>query len=426
MTQDPRASASTGSVSFDREDRIRILKFVALFGCGGTERQFLNLGLSLDRSQFDLRFACMKRQGRFLEEVETRGILVDEYRLKRFASMRCAAQQVRLARNIVRHRVDVVHAYNFYGNVFAVPAARLAAAPVVIASIRDQGVYLTSRQKAVQRHVCRLADRILVNADSIRDWLVREGYPARRIVVIRNGIDLSQFPGRGAVAPGDDLRRQIGISSDAPLIATVSRLSPSKGIEHFLDAVAVVVARHPSAHALVIGEGLTTKNGVVVTDRAYVSSLHERARRLGIADRVTFTGYRSDIPAVLSQVSVSVLPSLSEGLSNAVLESMAAGAPVVATRVGGTPEIVAHGSTGLLVPAADARALAEGMGHLLDEPTKAAAMGVAGRRSVEDRFSMGQMVQATEDVYRDLLARRMADRRRRARAGLLRRALVWI
>jgi glycosyltransferase involved in cell wall biosynthesis len=389
-------------------DRIKILKFVALFGCGGTERQFVNLGLSLNRDRFDLGFACMKRQGHFLGEVVDHGIPVNEYPIRRFASARCVSQQWRFAREIVANHVQIVHSYNFYGNVFAVPAARLAAAPVVIASIRDQGAYLTSRQKMVQRHVCRLADCVLVNATAIRDWLVDDGYNARKIVVIRNGINLASFHTPHA---GVGLRRQVGLPEGVPVAASVSRLSRSKGIEHFLDAAALVSQRHPDLHVLIVGEGVTTRDHGVTPDHSYQSSLVERAKRLGLGNRVVFTGYRADVPDLLRQVSMSVMPSLTEGLSNVVLESMAAGVPVVATRVGGTPEALEEGRTGLLVPPADPAALARAMNHLLDEPGLAAKMGVSGRRLVEEKFSMQQMVHATEQLYSDLLARRQRERK---------------
>jgi glycosyltransferase involved in cell wall biosynthesis len=390
--------------------RIKLIKFVALFGCGGTERQFVNLGLSLDRDRFDLRFACMKRWGHFLSEVVDQGIPVREYPISRFASARCVAQQLRLAREIAAHHIEIVHAYNFYGNVFAVPAAKLASAPVIIAAIRDQGAYLTARQKAVQRHVCRLADCVLVNAAAIRDWLVDEGYDPRKIVVIRNGINLARFP---AGCSADDLRRQIGFPAGVPVAASVSRLNRTKGLEHFLDAAALVSRDHPDLHVLIVGEGMTTRDGKVAPDDAYQSSLVERAKRLGLGQRIVFTGYRDDVPALLSQVSMSVLPSLTEGLSNVVLESMAAGVPVVATSVGGTPEVIEEGRTGLLVPPADPAALARAMTHLLNEPGLAAHMGRSGRRVIEEKFSMQQMVRNTEQLYSDLLAKRRTERKRK-------------
>src|SRR5688500_2324855 len=183
--------------------------------CGGTENQFMTLARQLDRSRFDLEFACLRRWGGFIKEIHERGIPLSEYPVPSFRNVRTFGLQARLARHITRRQIDIVHAYNFYGNVFAVPPARLAA-PVVIASIRDRGPYLTPMQKRVQRYACQFADCVLVNADAVRDWLVDDGYDAAKIVVIRNGVDLSRFeapPDRG------QLRHELGLPPETPLVA---------------------------------------------------------------------------------------------------------------------------------------------------------------------------------------------------------------
>ena len=383
--------------------RVRMLKFVALFACGGTERQFVNLGLALNPERFDLRFGCTHPWGHFLKEVEEREIPVMSYPIGSFASARCLAQQVRLARYLAQQDIQIVQGYSFYGNVFALPAARLAATPVMIASVRDQGAYLTPRQKLVQRLVCRMADCVLVNAEAIRDWLIADGFEPEKIVVIPNGIDVARF--RRPV-DGEGPRRELGIAPDAPLVTMVSRLSPTKGVEHLLDAIAATAVTHPKLRALIVGEGLVAQDGVVMQDRVYLDSLIARAKRLGIADRVIFTGYRSDIPALLAETTVFALPSLTEGLSNVVLEAMAAGLPVIATRVGGTPEIIRDGQNGLLVPPSDPTALKAALTKLLDDPALANGLGASARRSVEERFSMARMVSSTEALYTDLLARK--------------------
>jgi glycosyltransferase involved in cell wall biosynthesis len=138
-------------------------------------------------------------------------------------------------------------------------------------------------------------------------------------------------------------------------------------------------------------------------DRDYQAALAARASRLGLGRRVIFAGLRTDVPALLAASTVSVMPSLNEALSNVLLESMAAGAPTVATRVGGTPEAMDDGVTGLLVPPEDAAALAEAVGRLIDDPARAAALGGAARETVERRFSLQRMVDDTERLYLSLL-----------------------
>jgi glycosyltransferase involved in cell wall biosynthesis len=378
---------------------IRVLKILPTLLCGGTENQVMTLSRSLDRGRVDVELACLRRLGPFVDDAAQLGMRLSEYPISTFHSPRTVAQQMRFAGDLLRRHVDIVHAYNFYGNVFAVPPARLAV-PVVIASVRDRGPYLTPMQLRVQRYVCRLATRVLVNADAVRDWLLDQGYDAARIVVIRNGVDLERFDRK--VDP-DALRRELGLAPGVPLVTVVSRLNYLKGLEHFLEAAAILASRFPAVHFLVVGE---TRLG----DEQYMTVLTGLAARLGIEDRVHFPGLRADIPAVLASSTVSVMPSLNEALSNVLLESMAAGAPTVATRVGGTPEAVVDGVTGLLIPPGDAPAMAEAIGRLLLDPGLAGALGRAARLRIEDRFSIGRMVEATEQLYTNLLAEKRMSR----------------
>jgi glycosyltransferase involved in cell wall biosynthesis len=377
----------------------RVLNVVPTLMCGGTENQFMALARTLDRTRFDVEFACLRRWGGFVDELEQRNIPLTEYPVPTFRSVTALAQQARLARHIVRRGVQIVHAYNFYGNVFATPPARLVA-PVTIASIRDRAPYLTAMQKRVQRYACQFADCILVNADAVKDWLVGEGYDASKISVIRNGVDLSRFDN---APPRAELRRELGLPDGTPLVGVISRLTRLKGLEHFLEAAAMVRARVPNARFLIAGE-------TSPMDREYLGELQQYAERCGVAESVIFTGLRRDVPAVLSSLDVSVMPSLNEALSNVVLESMAAGAPTVATRVGGTPEAIADGVTGVLVPPADSRALADAIVHLLHDTRLATHLGAAARARIVDHFSVRRMVRSTEDLYVELLERKQRKR----------------
>jgi glycosyltransferase involved in cell wall biosynthesis len=373
----------------------RILKVVPTLMCGGTETQFMTLSRRLDPARFDLEFACLRRWGPFVQELADRRIPLSEYQVSTFCSVQALAQQARLVRHIARRGIKIVHAYNFYGNVFAVPPARLVA-PVVIASIRDCAPYLTAMQKRVQRYACQFADCVLVNATAVKDWLIGEGYDASKIVVIRNGVDLSRFTGP---ADPDRTRRELGLPPGSLLVAVVSRLTRLKGLENLLEAAAMLKPRYPDARFLIVGE--TSPMEV-----PYLDELKQLADRHGVGDRVIFTGRRSDVPALLSAVDVSVMPSLNEALSNVLLESMAAGAPTVATRVGGTPEALVNEQTGLLVAPGDSRALANAVGRLLDDRVLATQLGRAARQLIQDRFSVDRMVESTERLYTELLARK--------------------
>jgi glycosyltransferase involved in cell wall biosynthesis len=388
------------------EDRVRLLTFTTVFAIGGTERHVASLADGLDPSRFEHEFGCHRRSGEFLAQIEARGLAVNEYAVARLYGPHALAQQLRFALHLRRRRIQIMHSYNFYPNVFAIPAARLARTPVVLASIRDTGAHLTPRQRRVQRLSCRLADHILVNAEAVREWLTAEGYNAARISVIRNGLDLSRF------TPGVHdpvLRRELGVPDGAPLIAVLSRLSRLKGVEDFLEAAAAVSLRVKEARFLVIGGNIDPDGS------AYRRELEARAAGLGLQQRVIFTGFRLDVPRLLSAVSVSVLPSLSEGLSNTILESMAAGTPVVATRVGGSAEALEDGVDGLLVPPRDPAALSRAITWVLEHPEQARELGRRARARVAEEFSLQRMIHETECFYARLLER-PARRRAVARA----------
>jgi L-malate glycosyltransferase len=394
------------------------LTFLTDFGCGGTERQVLNLGLSLDSKRFAVEFGCMRLWGALLPEISNSAIPVCAYPIRRLYGTGAINQQLRLARYLRRRRIQILHSYNLYSNVFAIPAAWLAGVPVIIASIRDRGVYLSTAQRHVQRYVCRLADCVLVNAESIKEWLVSDGYDPSNIVVIRNGIDLARFDASPA-----GIRASLDIPDGVPVVTMIARLNAKKGVEDFIDAAGIVARQFPDARFLIVGEGHVSTKGGPTEDTGYHQALRLRAERSGLKNRLLFTGYRADVPALLAATTVSVLPSHSEGLSNTLLESMAAGAAVVATRVGGTPEVVEDGVNGLLVPAQDSNTLAGAIARLLADPQLAARLGAAARQSVRERFSLERMVHTTEQLYLDLLVRRAAEPGWRRRLGLARPAL---
>ncbi len=377
--------------------RVPVLTFLTNFLIGGTERQVLNLVKNHDRARFDVHLACFRLAGPLLPEVDPAAVALSEYPITTLPSLRTLWQQWRLFRYITSRRIRIVHAFGFYANVFAIPVARLSAADLVIASIRDTGDHLTPLQKFMQKWACRAADHVLVNAEAVRTALVQQGYQASRISVIRNGIDVSRFQD-----PTDTAKNRIafGFPATSLVVAAFARLNHLKGIEYFLEAAAILRPRFADARFLIVGDSIS---------ESYRLELEKRAADLGLGDRVVFAGFRSDVAELLREVSVSVLPSLAEGLSNVVLEAMAAGVPVVATAVGGTPELIEDGVSGLLVPVRDAQALSRAIGSLLAEPGRRQAIGQAGRLRARQYFSLEAAVLETERLYERLL---LAGRKR--------------
>jgi L-malate glycosyltransferase len=369
-------------------ERIRLVKFLNVFAIGGTERQFVNIVKRLDPQRFDLRIACFRKWGAFLPEIEACHRPLTAFQIRSMFSCATFRRQLQFARYLRRHRTQILHTYGWYTNVFGIPAAKLAGVPVIIASIRDTGAHQTAMQLKVQRGVCRLADCVLANSDAVREWLLASGYHPSRVRVIRNGIVQHKLD-RCAVP--SSFRRELGIPLTAPLVGTVCRLNPVKSVQDLLVAASKVLQYHPETRFVVIGDGEA---------RGALSSL---ATHLGIADHVVFAGFRTDVMQILPQLTVSVLTSLTEGFSNSILESMAAGVPVVATRVGGNSEIVVDGVTGWLVPVRDPDALSDAINGLLGNPELACSMGSSGRRRISSLFSIENTVRQTEQLYEDLL-----------------------
>lgn len=384
--------------------RVKVIKTMALFGIGGTEGQALNLVKGLERPKYEVQFACLRKWGHLLDEIERLQIPVTEFRIRSLYKPHGLHQMLKFAAYLQGQGAHIMHSYNFYANVFAVPAARLAGVPVVIASIRDQGIYLSPAQRVVQKWVCRLADRVLVNADSIRNWLSDEGYAPSKITVIKNGIDISRFQ---KCARNHGVRESLGIPLEVPVVVMLARLHPLKGVDDFIKAAAKVAKEHPGTRFLLVGQRFYERSGELEDDGQYYRRVQRLADELGIGQNVIATGYRSDIPELLATASVSVLPSLSEGISNSILESMAAGVPVVTTRVGGSPELVQDQVTGYLVPPGAPDIIAERISRILANPGLARKLGEQARTRATDYFSLEKMVKDTQAVYESELSNKV-------------------
>ena len=304
---------------------------------------------------------------------------------RRMLRPRTALQIARLARFIRTERIALVHAQDIYTNALGLLAARAAGVPVITTRV-DLGHHVVGYRKPLTRLTCRASDRVLVNALCIRDLLVREGVEPDRVAVVRNGVDLEAL---------DREAREPPASTPPPgsWIACVANMHhPVKGQTDLLVAFRELVRTRPDARLLLVGGGV--RQGI----------LEKLARELGVADRVHFLGFRRDVPALLARATLSVSPSHAEGLSNAILEAMASRLPVVATAVGGTPELVRDGVNGLLVPPGSPGALARRMSEALADGSRGRRMGERGRRIVEREFDLAQMRLGYDALYDELAA----------------------
>jgi len=355
-----------------------------------------HLGLlvpSLDREGFEPEVVCLLAGGPVAEELRVRGVPVEVLGLGRLYAPRAIAGAVRLARRLRARRVDVVHTYLVSANIYGMLAGRLAGVGAVVTSRRDTGFSRNWRLRLVEEWLVNPhADRVVANSPAVAEAALGErGLAREQVVVIPNGVDLERFdPSR---YPRDEARawaaREWGLVGDEAIVGAIGSLTPVKGHSDLLDAAARVVARRPRTRFVVVGDGPLRP------------ALEAQALRLGLRDHVVFTGARGDVPRLLASFDLVALPSHTEGLSNVLLESMAMARPVVATAVGGNPDVLRDGATGRLVSARDPLALAAGLVGVMEDPA-ADAMGREARRDVERRFSRQRMVEGYEALYRGL------------------------
>jgi glycosyltransferase involved in cell wall biosynthesis len=397
-TDELEFSSRLDSVRERHPSRVRILKFVNNFFIGGTERQFVHVANGLDRSRFAVNIACLSREGPLVETLKP-DMPVYTYPLGgSLFSYRSMLSQFRLLREVRKRQFHIVHTYGWYPNVFAIPASRLAFRPVIIASIRDAGAYMTPAKIKALKFVCNLADCVLANSNAGRTWLVEQGVKEQKVEVIRNGIVV---PPRAERRSGPGLlHKEFGIPVGTPICACIGRVVSGKGIEYYLRAARILADCGRDVRFVLIGARSVQRN--------YQSEIEKLTDELNIRDRVIFAGQRQDVTELLREVDIVVHPSLTEGLSNVILESMAAAVPVVATQVGGNPELVEDGRTGLLIPAENAGAIADAICSLLDQPEMARAFGARARQRVIDEFVIDRMLSRTEALYLRLIERRLA------------------
>jgi glycosyltransferase involved in cell wall biosynthesis len=373
-------------------DKPRVMLFNNGFLHGGTERQFVRIAQTLDRRKYDLFVGCLRRCGPFLRLIEPLGITLVEFPIRSLYGFDTMLWFWRLVQFLRRNRIAVMHAFDFYTNVFAVPAARLAGVPVVLASRRELLEVRTPWQRRAAGISCRLATGVVANSHAVEADLFRSGFAkSKKVTVIHNGID--HRADRPTVPP-QQVRKKLNIPEDAPLVALVADLRPEKDIETFLRAAACIGKAIPETRFLIIGEG---------SDR---QRLEQIALGLGLAQRALFLGDQSQVEDFLALSEVCVLSSWTESLPNAVLEAMSMARPVVATNAGGTQELVKDGETGFLVPVRDFKAMAERIMELLLDSGLSRAMGEAGRKRVERVFSCALMKDRLEALYDTLLRQR--------------------
>jgi glycosyltransferase involved in cell wall biosynthesis len=399
-------------------ERIRVLVLVdSLTLAGGGERIAAQTAARLDPARFET-VLCATRWTPGAEREEAVASALAELRdagVDFLPLARRSTSDLRpwpeLIRQLRHRRIDVLHAHKFGSNVWAAALGRPARVPVIICHEQTWSYVGRPLRRILDRHlIARASDAFLaVSSEDGRRMVEIEGIDARDVLVVPNSIAPGQPSGR-------DIRAELGISPDAPVIGAVGRLFPQKAPHVLIEAAAMLVPEFPRLQVLLVGDG---------PERPRVTAL---ARKLGIAAAVRVLGMRSDVPDILAALDVGVLSSAWEGTPLAVIEYMGAGLPIAATAVGGVPDLIVDGVHGKLVPPDEPTALADAISQLLGAPELAAEMGRRARERQRREFTLEALVGRLQSLYSELLAAQSStgSRRRSTRAALARLRSDWL
>ena len=381
--------------------RIRVLRIIARLNVGGPAIQASLLTERLDPVRYDTLLVAGSE-----DEVEGDYLALTKQSIRRLHRLPELGRAIRPGQDVIalrklvslirRTKPDIVHTHTAKAGTLGRLAALLCRVPVIVHTYHGHVLsgyfpaWKTSAFTAIERGLSRRTARLIAVSQQVRDDLLARGIGSEaRFSVMPLGLDLVRFLDR--TTPGE-LRRELDVPDGVHLIGIVARLVPIKAHEVFLQAARLLVARRSDCRFVIVGDGERRQ------------SLEQQVDEIGLRARTVFLGWRGDLDRILPDLDVVALTSRNEGLPVALIEAMAAGRPVVATRVGGVPDLVTEGTTGLLVPMDDAPALAAAVDRILADPALAADFGRAGRARVYPALSADRLVDDVDRLYRTLLA----------------------
>jgi glycosyltransferase involved in cell wall biosynthesis len=386
------------------QHKIKVLRIIARLIIGGPSFHVINLNRGLNPHKFESLLVCGTENAgeqSLMDFAFSQGIkpvviseMVAEASLKP-----CDVKALyKLYWMIRRERPDIVHTHTAKAGFLGRLAARLAKVPVIIHTYHGHilhgyyGPLKTNLLRRMEKTLAHITDCIIAVSAEVKRELVTYGVSSsERIVVIPLGLELEPF--LNCAARRGELRRELGIDDGAPLVGIVGRIVPIKNHRLFLDASLMAANQNPQVRFVIVGDGPIR------------AEMQRYAYELGMADRVIFVGWRRDLQRIYADLDVLVLSSINEGTPVSAIEAMAAGCPVAATRVGGLPDLITEGETGLLVPSEDAKALATAIDSLLKNPRARRQMGQIARGIVKERFAAQRLISDMERLYQELLGK---------------------
>ncbi len=367
--------------------KINLLYIINSLTLGGAEKQVVTLLNHLDKERYHVVVCCIRSGGPLEDEIRDENVEVIYLRMRLRYFFIAIYKLVRLMK---KKNIQIVHTHLYTSSFWGRIAAWIAGVPIVIATEHGRGLWKKGRHLMFERIANRYTDmRIAVSEDVRQIRINREHTHPEKVMTIRNAINPDDFMVSDSVRQGK--RKELGIKDDELIVGTVARLDPDKGLHYLLEAAAHVAEAINDARFILVGDGELKQY------------LENYALKLGIADKVIFTGSRTDIAEFLSIMDVFVNSSIREGIPVSLLEAMAAEKPVVATKVGGIPEVINDESVGILVPSENVMELTGAIIALLNNKALRVRMGLKARERIQSHFSANMQARQIMGIYEDLL-----------------------
>lgn len=384
---------SLASVYDDHSPAI-VLHIIHGLTWGGAETQVVTLAPALSRDRYTIHVCCLQSEGVQADALRARGIEVVSLNMRlRYWPIAL----YRLYRLMKRLKPQIVHTHLYEAGIWGKLVGKLAGVPVILTTEVGMTVWKKRRHLLLERFVNRFTDKMIAVSEDIRQRRIRdEGVSPDKIITIPAAVDVERF---SRTRSREQARKELDIDASLPVIGTVARLVAAKRLDYLLEAARAVCEAVPQARFLIVGDGPLREE------------LESRAVQLGLApEHVRFLGHRQDVMDFLPAIDIFALSSEREGLPVSLLEAMAASKPVVATRVGGIPQVIQDGSNGLLVSPHDPAGLAKAIITLIKDSTLRESVAREGHRTVEARFSTDVVGQQIIALYDGLLEKKEGNR----------------
>lgn len=363
---------------------VKIMHVIHSLDIGGLENGLVNLINTMDSNRFSHAICCISQSGRNAEKLNQQDVSIFEMKKGERSEL---LMPLRLARLFKKIQIDIVHTRN-WGSFDGIIGAILARVPILIHGEHGRDMTDPDGSNKKRNFIRKLSSYFVIHyitvSNDLREWLIASvGIDEKKVQTIYNGVDTIKFNPDNKYL----IREKYGYTSKDIIIGTVGRLDPVKDQQLLIKAFAQLKSKYLNIALLIIGDGPCREN------------LENLTRDLGIKQNVSFLGIRADVPELLKLMDIFVLPSIFEGISNTILEAMSIGLPVIASNVGGNPDLVVDGETGILVPREDVSALATALERYILDHATMKQHGTAGRKRAIDEFGLNRMVAQYEDMY---------------------------